>query len=570
MPGAFTKYHQSRLRQTQERQDKYLALIAQGATVAAAAEGAGVHKATPERWAREDREFRERRDEIRRLQRDARFADAEEAGDVTPLDGTFATFRKAMFNLETYYHQAKIIEAIENAPPMEIVLVNLPPEHGKTTVLVDFICRTLALEPDTRITYVSEGQGLARRVVGQVKNRMTRADLFPEFITRYGPFHLDEGGDSDRAWTADYIKVHKADADEKDYSLEARGWKSAISGTRADILLIDDLQSLRSLNLTDQMVETIRQDFLSRVGKFGKVVMVGTRVGDGDIYDRLIELDLIHTYVNLPAVDRHGKALCPEMWDEEQLAKRKKQVGPIVWNRTYQQRPNDAGDKTFPKEILEIAQNDELGLYGRMEDGSNAAAGMLRAMTLDPALGGMCSIEGMAFDSDRLVMLDAVNRVGLGRWEQIFALIDGMAAQVRPAILVVEKNAMQKGIARDERLRKLGRKHGFRIVEHETGRNKTDPMIGIAQMPADFRAGRIWVPNADEECKRKFDPLLTQLHRWRPDVPTRSLQQDAVMAFWFGWLQWEQRRHRVTDSLEAQWKTEGVRDFLQYEQRMVS
>lgn len=566
----FVKHHRRQIAAAEQRKSKYLQALAQGLTVADAAAVADVHPKTPTRWAREDRKFKEARDGIRKSQRAAKVAEArEEGGDeaFTPLDGTFTGFRQTMFGWDTYWHQGQIIKAIENADPMELTLINVFPESGKTTLLVDYICYRIAKDPNVRITYVSEGQDLARKVVGQVKTRMTRVDMYPEFIARYGPFHREDGADSDRKWTADAIQVSKQSVDEKDWTLEARGWKSAISGTRADILLIDDLQSVRSKNSTDDMVDTIRQDFLSRVTQDGKVIVVGTRVAEDDVYNRLIELDLISEYVSLPAINHEGESLCPELWSAEKLEVKKKHVGLAVWARTYQQRPEADGKRAFDESAIKRALRDDLGIHGLHTDGRSAIDGLFKVSSLDPALGGQNVLSTAAFDAERLVLLDQKVDDGLARNEDILERVEESARVFRPAVLVVEKNALQRGIARDERLRQLAAKYGFRIHEHETGKNKTDPQYGIAQMPTDFIAGNVWIPNGTDEAKTMFAEFLKQLRRWRPDVPTKALKQDTVMSFWFSWLQFDIRRRGSQSDARKTWKREGVRDFLRYAPR---
>lgn len=554
---------------SQKRRQTVLSQIAQGATLAVAADAAGISPKTIEKWVRDDPEFRRARDEIRAAQRDADHARAREAGGVPKMDGTFAGFRKAMFGMDTYWHQAEIVRAIEEAPMMELSMINVPPEHGKTTLLTDYICKRIAEDPNIRITFVSEGQPHARKVVRHVKQRMTRVEQYPEFITRYGPFHIEGSEDSDKPWTNDFITVSRADHDERDYTLEARGINSAVAGTRADLLLIDDIQSLRSLNQTEKFMDILRQDFFTRVHKNGKIIVVGTRVGENDVYQALLDADLIAKHVELPAADANGEALCPEMWDAESLQKRRKQVGEDVWWRTYQQRPQASMARTFTPEAIAKAKDANLTIGGRTTGGDDVTVGKTRIACLDPALSGGNALHVAAFDQDNYFLLDLWVDNKVARVEKILSRIEEAAQLYRFAILVVEVNAFQQGFARDDRLRSLGEKYGFRIVEHETKGNKSDAKYGVAQMPTDFRIGSVHIPWADVESQAKFEVLVQQLERWRPDVATRLITQDAVMSLWFGWLQWAKTRRLgvQASSASSAWKRPGVSDLFALQRR---
>lgn len=194
----------------------------------------------------------------------------------------FVDFRKHYFGYDTFRHQQMIVDAIANTPPGGVTLVLVPPEFGKTSLLEDYCSWLIATNPDTRVTVVSEGQPHSRKIINRVKRRMVDPNVSPAYIKDYGPFLGDGHRKQGRPWSADFFTVAQATHDERDYTMEARGWTSMIAGTRTDLLLVDDIQSARSLNLTQKMLTVFRQDFLTRPGKEGKTIIVGTRVGVND------------------------------------------------------------------------------------------------------------------------------------------------------------------------------------------------------------------------------------------------------------------------------------------------
>jgi hypothetical protein len=522
-----------------ERQSIFLGMIANGRTVKAAAAEVGIAVGTYHSWRKEFPEFRSQVDAIR--------MGSKTALDTT-FDGGFISFRKKYFGMDTYWHQREIINAIETAKPGEIVLVNVPPEHGKTTVLEDWCNYMFGMDPNVRITYISEGLAHARKILGRIANRMIDARVAGDYIARFGPFKV---ANDRRPWSADFFRVWKSDHDERDYSMEARGWKSRIAGTRTDWLLIDDMQSTLSLNQTMRMIEVFRQDMLTRPGREGHIVIVGTRVGIGDIYDALVELELVRpkNHICLPAM-RDGESLCPEMWPKELLEERRRLVGEDVWWRTYMQAPRQSMDATFTDDMV----TKSLDITRRTGEKSDDMVATVCG--LDPALAGHNALHVAAYNADTYQVLDIDDASGLARVEAILERVEKMALAYHFDDLIVEANAYQKGLGADERLRELSRIYGFRIHTHQTGKNKVDDAIGVARMPNSFIEGSMSIPAADEATNARMLMLLNQLRGWRADIATRHLIQDQVMAMWFCWLFWQKKRRSLQGA--SNWQRQGT------------
>jgi hypothetical protein len=147
--------------------------------------------------------------------------------------------------------------------------------------------------------------------------------------------------------------------------------------------------------------------------------------------------------------------------------------------------------------------------------------------------------------------------VGLARTEDILNRIEEFAIRYGPQDLVVEINAFQRGLGRDDRMESLSGKYGFRVHEHTTTRNKLDPVLGVGSMATSFLHNEISFPWADELTQSKLEPLLKELTAWRPNIPARLLTQDMVMSLWFGWLFWMTRK-RVMRQDQTDWKRPGV------------
>ena len=547
----FQNANRERAKQMEARQEEFLNLLTLGEdTISNICKKMGISRHTYERWRRDDADFRRRADAIK-----MGLLDRKESGESPQsFDGTFTHFRKEFFGWDTYYHQREIIRAIEGAQPGEIVMVLCPPEHGKTTVLEDYINFKLGVNPDFRITYVHESNDFAKRVLRRVSQRMRDTDQFGRYIARFGPFYTEgQEKSGNKPWTAQYLTVAKAEHDERDYSLQVRGWTSSVQGTRTDLLLIDDVQALKSLNQTERIAQTLRQDFFSRPGAKGRIVMVGTRVGVGDIYEHFLAdeglRDLIKL-VQLPALDGDGNPLCPEMWSSQALELKRKLVGEEAWWRNYQQAPLSSGSQTFSASMIEEAKDEEIAACA-------VTRGEPVVLSLDPALGGGNALLAASYGKERLNLIDLRLDYGLGRTEDIIAGIYDFAVRYHPQDVVIESVAFQRGLARDDRLRKLAKQMGFRIREHATHNNKTDPILGVSSMASSFIRTEIRIPWGTQLAASRFDDLIAELLSWRPDVPTKLLKQDTVMALWFAWKFWMEKRATLGFDIGA-WDFDGI------------
>jgi hypothetical protein len=476
---------------------------------------------------------------------------------MTAGQSDFADFRRKHFGFETWPFQQEIIDRLETPVSLRTVSLTLvPPFHGKSTLMVDWICYKLALDPNYRIIIVSASQRHARKMIGQVKNRMTNPQLSQgvrEYIAKYGPFYEANQERDGKPWAADMISVHKANNDEKDYSLEALGWNGQIYGARCDQVIGDDIQTIDSLNQTDKIKAKIQQDVISRPSiRGGRINFVGTRVGPGDVYEAMIDENIVskNALVLFPARKDDGSPLEPNMYTDEELTEIEAQAGPQAWATSYMMRPSAGTDASFSDVMIEEAKNDMVICNERPK-------GQPVVMSLDPALGGGNAIMAAAWTQDHLTFFDCQLDYGLSRNEDIYNRIDQMATRHRPQTLIVETTALQRGLARAEGLREIAKKHGFHIVEHDTAGKKQDPILGVAQMPSSFIRNEISIANGDPISKSRMQAFCLQLMAWRPNVPVRHLKQDTVMASWFIWKWWMERRRRDLGDAD-QWDSAGL------------
>ena len=185
----------------------------------------GVTRSAYEKWRQRIPEFAAKVDAIR-----LKFA---LEGPPEEKTGSFEEFRFEHFGHSSPWFHIAAIDAYEKTPPGNITLILWPPEHGKTTLAEDYFCYKLATNPEFRITVGSEGQDMARKILGRIRSRMEPHGPFPKFVAKYGPFvpQNQSGRKTAQPWGADYFSVFKKNRhDERDYSMV-----SLVGGPRSPV-----------------------------------------------------------------------------------------------------------------------------------------------------------------------------------------------------------------------------------------------------------------------------------------------------------------------------------------------
>ncbi len=537
----FSRVNKERSENAKTRKSLFLANFAVTKSIDEALNASGATQSMYSGWRWRDKEFARRVDAYR--------VDGKAPGKEQYAGG-FASFRLEYFRMSSPWFHLAMIREYENTPPGNITMFLLPPEHGKTTLFEDYASYTLSQKPDHRFTVGSENKTLSRKIIGRVRNRLTRGGPFPRFVAEWGPFEPQQGNTLAQPWGSDNFDVFaKTSHDERDYSMQALGMGSAVAGTRTDHLHVDDPQSLKSIAQTESMVEQFRQDWLSRPGEEGIVTIAGTRVDEDDFYEVLCRefppeiMRVIKLPAIVPTVDGKGvEPLFPEKYTMEQLERLKIKAGPEGWARNFMQAPAATKLKTFTNEIIGPALNPMRSLEHHVPMNTTGILG------LDPSIGGLNAIMGCAFHAGMLKLVQVSVRTGLMTNEAILTelrdqIIDFQIAGGVITDVVIETMAFQKGLAEDRQLLEMQDEFGFTVRPHMTGLNKYDQNIGIASMARDFRRGAVELPYAgDEATRHTIDAFITELKAWRPYVKGNRLRQDRLMALWFCWIVWRDRR----------------------------
>jgi len=572
MPRA--EKHQARVARasTQERMAGFLRYVSDGHTVRDALNMAAIPEATYKAWRMRYADFRVQVDQAKTkpivnpdlIHPELRDGYHKPGRRKSVFD--FVVERKLYFGHDTPDFQAEIVDMLSTLRGGDVLMVLLPPEHGKTTLFEDFACLTLGHNPSFRFHVGSESQQLSKKILGRIRSRMSPppGSYLWRYVRDLGPFAPQMGDTQIQAWTATHFDVRDKGTDERDYSMAALGFGSQIIGSRSEGLHNDDLQSRKTLSQTEELFEVWRQDWLSRPGETGWTTVFGNRVDNGDIYEAIEEnlsSDVLRIvrYPPYRMVDGQTVPLWPDRWPLEKLERFRDsgKVSGETWDRNWMQNPRSRRFLTFREEDL-----DRLKVPGKTF--MDQHPGRMAWVTLDPALGSKNAVMALLPSSESLEIVDIQEDEGLRSNEAIMGVVEDMILRLRSrgitvSDLIIEAKNFQAGLARDERLLKMRDAYGFDVREHLTGVNKYDENIGVPSMVHTVVNRQLVLPYGEDERTRFWiDELRRQMLAWKPYMKGTKLRQDILMALWFGWIRWRSLNKPDLDTIRSDWRHQGV------------
>ncbi len=553
-----------------------LELLAQGATVVDAMKAVGRNDVTFRQWSMADPDFKDKADK-------ARLSGKGVKSDLANLkDISFEDFSEQFLETKLFDHHKSWIDLVEGKEPRFIhpsmtyeqaatnrILINVPPEHAKSTVLtINYVTYRLSIDPNVRIIIVSKTQGMARKFLSAIKTRLSHPN-WTKLQVSFGP---NGGYKADSpTWSADMIYLGAGrDSGEKDPTVQALGFGSQIYGARADLIILDDVVMNANAHEWEKQIEWLQKEVITRLGRHGKLLIVGTRVAPIDLYKMIRDPDqwtggkTPFTYMAMPSVlefdenPKNWKTLWPwtdraegeqdepneqglyPKWDGPSLFTRRSEVAPSVWAMVYQQEDVQS-DSIFSPTIVAGCVNGMRKRGPLRKDTAGHPKNIDSTYTIigfDPAVTGRSAFVAVSYNraDGKIYVLDCVNMVDPSPQKEN-ALIKEWVERFKPQEFRVEINAHQKYYAMDTELRDYLASYGCQLNSHFTGKNKWDVGFGVASMASLFgsaRDGRFQDNNLIElpsnEGSEGLKSLVQQLIIWKPDTKNPT---DCVMALWF-------------------------------------
>ncbi len=566
---------------TRKREEKKAALIGRVQSGLGVPEAAALLEVKPDvlrRWLAEDKGFAARLEAAKSEGAEAITRALGPSGDKR-ID--FGTFSREFLGTEVFPHQRNWIDVLEGREPSwrhpsmifesgnpRRLLINVPPEHAKsTTITVNYATYLICMNPNVRIGIVSKTQTRASEFVYAIKQRLTE-ERWAKMQQVYGP----AGGWKETAdqWTQTRIYL-KRDSDAKDPTVQALGIGQQLYGSRLDVIIVDDAVDTTNAHEAEKQMEWLQKMAITRVGKVGKLIIVGTRVSPLDFYKEIRNPDRWtgdrspFTYFAMPAVlefaakpedwvtlwpisDRpwegeEDEAVPDEnghysKWDGPTLFARRSEVSPSTWAMVYQQQDIE-DDAVFNPLLVSAATNRmrkpgpiRFGAPGHPKEGN-----WVTLIGMDPAMTGKAGFVAYAVErtTGKRLVLNAFNMVEPSP-QKIRALLEEWVQQYSPMELIVEINAHQKSYALDEELNQWLSNFGVRLKPHFTGKNKWDTNYGVAGMATllgtlrDGKANHDGLLELPDNTNEHIKALTQQMLTWKPDTKNAT---DVLMALWF-------------------------------------
>jgi hypothetical protein len=584
-----------------EAQEKVLIQLAQGSTITAAMASVGRNDVTFRQWSMNDAEFKERADKAR-LAGKGVIADL---GDLKQI--SYPDFSQQFLDTTLFPHQLNWLDLIDGVEPRwqpsgmtyepgdpKRVLINVPPEHAKsTTITTNYVLYNIVTNPNSRVIIVSKTQGMARKFLGAIKTRLSH----PAYIKLQTAFGPNGGYKADATqWSADMIYLGTGrDSGEKDPTVQALGFGSQIYGARADLIVLDDVVMNSNAHEWEKQLEWLQKEVITRLGRHGKLLIVGTRVASIDLYKMIRDGGqwtggkTPFTYCAMPAVlefdenpenwktlwsrtniqendiDEMGDDGLYPKWDGPSLFKRRSEVAPSVWAMVYQQE--DVVENSIFSPTCVAGSVNGMRKRGPLKPGvpghPKHAESTYTVIGLDPAMAGATGAVVATYNraDGKIYVLDCVNMTDPTP-SKISNLIEEWVPKYKPQELRIEINAHQKAYALDDDLRNYLASYGCQLNSHFTGKNKWDVGFGVASMASLFgntRDGRFQDNNIIElpsnEGSEGLKTLVQELITWKPDTKNPT---DCVMALWFAIIRIRelmQTSSRVGQYQQNRWAT---------------
>lgn len=410
-----------------------------------------------------------------------------------------------------------------------LILMSFP-ESGKTSQLgILRMLWELGRNPNLRIAIVSKNQGraidIAKVIRSYIEKSKELAEVFPNMLP---------GG----TWREDAFTIRRP-VHSRDPSVQALGLYDAVTGSRIDILLLDDVLDSENTSNPDQrkkVLRRIRKAFIDRVSKKGRIWFLTNAWHPEDAAHQLEKAGWhCGRYVS---IDEDGNLTWPWKWDHDRLEKARTDMGPLEFARAHLCKARDEGESPFDEDAIQacIDAAKDLDLVFRLNP-AELPPGAIVITGVDLAVS---KTSGSHLTTLVTILLwpDDLSRqllwVESGRWSsaEIRARVLDHDRRYLP-VFVVENNAAQRwilDIIRNQADLPEEERRLPTLVPFTTGKNKAHPQFGVEGLAVEISAGDWLFPSSGhDKAVEEAEALLADMRYYVRGAHTG----DRLMALWF-------------------------------------
>lgn len=230
----------------------------------------------------------------------------------------------------------------------EVLIVNMPPRHGKSRTASMFTQWVFGKNQDEKVMTGSYNETLSTTFSKNVRNAIQEVK-----------------GDKDKVVFSDVfpgVNIKQGDGAMNLWSLEggynnylATSPTGTATGFGCSLMIIDDLiknaEEAYNENVLEKHWDWFTNTMLSRLEEGGKIIIIMTRWATGDLAGKALEhfkeIGMKVKHISMKALQDDGTMLCDEVLSKKTYEMKKKTLGEDIASANYQQEPIDVKGKLY-------------------------------------------------------------------------------------------------------------------------------------------------------------------------------------------------------------------------------
>lgn len=405
---------------------------------------------------------------------------------------------------------------------------------GKSTLVGLFAAWLLVMDPELRIMVLAADHQLAQKMVRNVRRILERHPL----TQGLRPANSEE-------WSSDRFTVNRQ-REHRDPSMLAKGVGANITGSRADIIICDDVEVPNTcdtpLKRDDLRARLDEIDFILVPG--GLRLFVGTPHTYYSIYADETRADTGETQpyldgfqrLTLPVYDGSGNSRWPERFPAERIEAIRARSGPAKFQSQMMLEPTNVLDSRLDPDRLQVYADELEYREGNGEPLLSLGGRRLVSATCfwDPSFGrpgrGDASVIAAVFTDQgggywlhgiEYLTHDPTLNGRIDEATQLCRQAVSFARRLYVPAVTIETNGIGRFLPGLFRRELNGAGLAAAVIEHASSRNKTDRILEA--FDAVLAAGRLHVQ------RRVWDsPFIREMREWQPGGTGPDDGLDAV------------------------------------------
>ena len=230
----------------------------------------------------------------------------------------------------------------------EVLILNLPPRHGKSRTVGLLVEWLLGKDINTKIMTGSYNETLSTMFSKNVRNTIQEAKADKDKIIYNDIFpntHIKQGDGAMNLWSLE--------GGYNNYLATSPG--GTATGFGCSLLIIDDLiknsEEAFNENTLEKQWDWFTQTMLSRLEEGGKTIIIMTRWASGDLAGRALEHYKEEgkkvKHIIMKALQDDGTMLCDEILSLKSYKSKIRAMGPEIASANYQQEPIDLKGRLY-------------------------------------------------------------------------------------------------------------------------------------------------------------------------------------------------------------------------------